>query len=142
MGAAAVGVVAAVVVLAPEITVGAVVTVTVEEGTAFVVADTGAVAVATTVTATVETTSITTATIASSVGTTATYVGFAAGAAKIADNCVGGRTSECVSSIEEFGTSFAFFGIGKLLDSPAYEFLDALREFENAASKGGEQRPC
>jgi RHS repeat-associated protein len=141
IGAAAVAVVAAVVVLAPEITVGAVITVTVEETAAVVVAETGEVVVAATVATTVEATAITTATIAESVGTAATYAGFAAGAAKVVDQCSGGRTPECVAAIKELGTDFAFGAVGKLLDSPLYEFFDALREFENAVA-GESGIPC
>jgi hypothetical protein len=136
-----VAVVAAVVVLAPEITVGAVITVTVEETAAVVVAETGEVVVAATVATTVEATAITTATIAESVGTAATYAGFAAGAAKVVDQCSGGRTPECVAAIKELGTDFAFGAVGKLLDSPLYEFFEALREFKNAVA-GESGIPC
>ena len=141
IGAAAVALVAAVVVLAPEITIAAVVTVTVEETAALAVAGTGEVVLATTVAATVTTTAITTASIAESAGTAATYVGFAAGAAKVIDQCSGGRTPECVASVTELGTDFAFGGVGKLLGSPGYEFFDALREFENAVA-GKSEVPC
>ena len=130
-GAAAVGVVPAVVVLAPEVAVGAVVTVSVEEATAVVLTDAGAVAVATT---TVETTAIISATLATQVATASTYVAFAAGPAKVADTCLGGRSPECLSAFEEAATSFSFAGIGRFLDSPVYEFANALREFEGAPS--------
>jgi hypothetical protein len=120
------------VVLAPEVTVGAIVTVTVEEAAALAVTETGEIVVATAVTTTVEAEAITTATIATSVGQAATYVGFADAAANVMNRCSGGRTPECVSAIEELGTDYAFGAVGKLLESPAYEFFNALREFENA----------
>ena len=136
IGAAAVAIVAAVVVLAPEITIGAVVTVTVEETAALVVAETGEVALATTVATTIETTSITTGMIGESVGMAASTVGFAAGAAKVGYQCRGGRTAECVAAITELGTDFAFAGVGKLLGSPMYEFFNALREFQYSVASG------
>ena len=78
---------------------------------------------------------------AAAVAVVAAGVVLAPGAAKVVDHCSGGRTPECVAAIKELGTDFAFGAVGKLLDSPLYEFFDALWTFKNTVA-GESGIPC
>lgn len=139
IGAAAVGVVAAAVVLLPEVTVATVTVATVEEVGVLAASEAGGAVIASATVTTVETTAITSTAIATAVGGAAETTGMIAGATTVYTSCSGGWSSECQAAIEEFGISYGYGKIGKLLESPGYDFLNALREFYSAVAGDGEE---
>ncbi len=135
VGAVAIGV--AVVAFAPEVLVGGVVVATTEEVGALVVTAAGEEVATTAAITTYETvggTSFTTV-----VGGYTRVAGYAIGAAKIVNSCSDGLTTECENSISELVLNYGLNAVGAMLESPAYELENSVREFLTNFIPEGEQ---
>ena len=72
--------------------------------------------------------------VAATVGGYARVASYAIGAAKIVNSCTDGLTAECQNAISELIVSYGLNAVGALLESPAYELANSVRELLNNLS--------
>jgi RHS repeat-associated protein len=138
VGAVAVG--AAVVALAPEVVIGGALVVSAEEVGTLVVTAAGEEIASTAVISSAEIVGgISSTEAAATVGSYARVAGYAIGAAKIVNSCADGLTAECQNSISELIVNYGLNAVGALLESPAYELENSVRELLTNFVPEGEQ---